>query len=146
MPKTKRPKKSRVRASPSDTKHRVPSTSKSAGTPEMAVNAEPQPTRDVATRWGGHEILVREGYVPVVSLFLKLSGSLKPHPLTPAQALFVLQLMVHKWDAKHPYPAYKTIAQRMGVSVEYARSIARDLRRRATFAGSSAGEPRSSST
>jgi hypothetical protein len=68
--------------------------------------------------------------VPVVSLFLKLGGSLMPYPLSPAESLFVLQLMVHKWDAKAPFPSYRLVAKRMGVSVEYARSISRGLERK----------------
>jgi len=41
--------------------------------------------------------------------------------------MFVLQLMVHKWDARAPHPAYKTIAQRMGVSTVYARRLGQKL-------------------
>jgi hypothetical protein len=35
--------------------------------------------------------------------------------------------MIHKRDERAPFPGYKTIAQRMGVSVKYARKIAVDL-------------------
>ncbi len=35
--------------------------------------------------------------------------------------------MVHKWDARLPYPAYRTIAERMGISSVYARRLARKL-------------------
>lgn len=41
--------------------------------------------------------------------------------------MFVLQLMVHKWDQNAPFPSYGTIAKRMGISVAYARRLARDL-------------------
>ena len=52
---------------------------------------------------------------------------MKPHSLTPAESLFVINLMYHKWDAASPYPSYKTLAGRMGISVQYARDIARAL-------------------
>jgi len=79
------------------------------------------------TRWGGHEVLARDGFVPVVVTYLKNAGQLKPHPLSPVETLFVLQLMVHKWDARAPHPSFKTLATRMGISLQYARRIARDL-------------------
>ncbi len=110
-----------------DDSHRMLTVSPPAG---LAEESATPVSRDVITRWGGHQILATEGHVPVVALFLKLSGNLKPYPLTPAESLFVLQLMVHKWDAKHPFPAYKTIATRMGVSVAYARTIGRTLERK----------------
>lgn len=42
--------------------------------------------------------------------------------------MFVMQVMSHKWDAKLPYPGYKTIAKRMGISDTMARTHARDLK------------------
>src|SRR6185503_6690597 len=61
------------------------------------------------------------------STFLRHYATLKPHPLTSGEALFVLQLMGFKWDAEPPFPGYKTLAQRMGISVKMARRHAQNL-------------------
>ena len=84
-------------------------------------------SRDIAGRWGGDAALLVEGFVAVPTAFLKYCAQLKPYPLTVPESAFVLQLMVFKWDAKAPFPSYKTLAERMGVSVQYARRIARNL-------------------
>ena len=44
--------------------------------------------------------------------------------------MFVTELMYHKWDERKPFPSYKTIAERMGISIPYARSTARALERK----------------
>ncbi|WP_414676461.1 helix-turn-helix domain-containing protein [Longimicrobium sp.] len=62
----------------------------------------------------------------VPTTFLKYFGTLSPS-LTPTEAIFVLEIMVYKWDERAPFPGYKTIAQRMGVSEVYARKLARTL-------------------
>ena len=41
--------------------------------------------------------------------------------------MFVLHLMEFKWDSKDPYPSYKVLAQRMGVSDKLVRRHARSL-------------------
>jgi hypothetical protein len=48
-------------------------------------------------------------------------------PLNSGEAMFVLQLMDHKWDEKHPFPGYKTIAKRMGITDKMARTHAKKL-------------------
>jgi len=85
--------------------------------------------KNIALRWGGHDSLVSDGFVPVARNFLKFAALL-PKPLSPAEQLFVLNLMFHKWDGKRPYPSYATLAKRMGISVQYARDIARKLERK----------------
>ncbi len=52
---------------------------------------------------------------------------LKPFDLTYGEAMFVIHLMQHKWDENAPFPAYKTIAQRMHVSTKSARRWAASL-------------------
>lgn len=81
--------------------------------------------RSFARRWG-HEELFGKGYVPVPSLFLQHYALLNP-PLNSGEAMFVLHLMDYKWDAKHPFPGYKTIAKRMGVSTKMARTHGQNL-------------------
>ena len=39
----------------------------------------------------------------------------------------MLHLMEFKWDSKEPYPAYKTLAKRMGISDKMARRRAQSL-------------------
>ena len=41
--------------------------------------------------------------------------------------MFVVHLMQHKWGTEAPYPGYKTIAKRMGVSDKTARRLAKSL-------------------
>ena len=80
----------------------------------------------IVDRWGGDESVLSEGFVAVPRAFLRLAGTLRPS-LTPAETLFVIQLMSWKWDERAPFPGYSTVAARMGVSVPYARKIARSL-------------------
>jgi DNA-binding MarR family transcriptional regulator len=85
-----------------------------------------QPDRSFITRWK-HEALFEKGFVVLPTLFLRNYAHLKPYPLSPGEALFVLHLMEFKWDAKEPYPAYKTLAKRMGVSDKMTRRHAQSL-------------------
>ncbi len=77
----------------------------------------------VVERWGGYEAILAEGFVPVPRVFLRFAEKV----LTPAETLFVIQLMSWKWDASAPFPGYGAIAERMGLSVAYTRKIARSL-------------------
>lgn len=81
--------------------------------------------RSYAKRWGREE-LFNKGYLPVPSLFLEHYSHLNP-PLNSGEAMFVLQLMDHKWDTKLPFPGYKTIAKRMGVTDKMVRTHAQNL-------------------
>lgn len=47
--------------------------------------------------------------------------------LSSQEAMFILQLMSFKWTEKAPFPSYKTLAERMNVSVEMARRYAKQL-------------------
>lgn len=75
--------------------------------------------------------LVADGFVPVSNFFLENYHRLKPYDLTYGEAMFVIHLMQHKWDVAAPFPAYKTIAERMHVSVKSARRYAASLERKA---------------
>ena len=94
------------------------------------IKLEPKTTpkpRDIVTRWGGHAELFSRGFVPVPVTFLKSYASLEPFAMTSAEAMLVLQLMAHKWDADDPYPGYKSLAKRLGKTEGYARTLARNL-------------------
>lgn len=77
-------------------------------------------------RWR-HPELFSKGYVPLPALFLQHYASLKPFPLTSGEALFVLHLMEFKWDEENPFPGYKTLAKRMGVTPKMVRRHAQSL-------------------
>ena len=95
-----------------------------AGTTPLPENN--QPNRSFASRWR-HESLFEKGYLVVPTLFLQHYAQLKPFPLTSGEALFVLHLMEFKWDRQAPFPAYKTLAARMGISAKMARRHAQSL-------------------
>jgi len=92
-------------------------------------NTDTQDQRALVRRWGGHPELFRDGFVGVPSTLLAVSGKLEPK-LTPADVLLVLNLMAFKWDEKAPFPSYRTLAERMGVSVAYARKLAASLEKK----------------
>lgn len=77
-------------------------------------------------RWK-HPELFDKGYIPLPALFLRYYANLKPHSLTTGEAMFVIHLMEFKWDSNEPFPSYKTIAKRMGVSDKLARRHAQSL-------------------
>jgi len=83
----------------------------------------------LVARWGGHPSLFArpEGWLGVPDAFLRHYATLKPYGLTAGEALFVLQLMCFKWTAEAPFPGYKTLAKRMGITDKMARRYAANL-------------------
>ena len=77
-------------------------------------------------RWGPSNEVFADGFLAVPTLFLKVYANLNP-PLTPAEAMFVLELMNFKWGPAHPFPAYETLAERMNVTDKMARRYAQKL-------------------
>jgi len=99
--------------------------------PEPATaNKKSLQLQQLAIRWGGHTVILGDGFTPVPRSFLKYAAELKPYSLGPAEVSFVLNLMYFKWDERAPFPSYATLAGRMGISVQYARDIARKLARK----------------
>jgi hypothetical protein len=86
----------------------------------------PESARSFVKRWK-HKNLFDRGFLVVPTLFLHHYAHLTPYPLTPGEALFVLHLMEFKWDAKAPFPGYKTLAARMGISDKMTRRYAQGL-------------------
>ncbi len=78
-----------------------------------------------AKKWAPE--LVSDGHVQVSTFFLENYHRLRPYSLTHGEAMFVVHLMQHKWGEAAPYPGYKTIAKRMGVSDKTARRLAKSL-------------------
>jgi hypothetical protein len=78
-----------------------------------------------AKKWAAE--LESDGHVQISTFFLENYHRLKPYSLTHGEAMFIVHLMQHKWGAEAPYPGYKTIAKRMGVSDKTARRLAKSL-------------------
>jgi len=66
----------------------------------------------------------------VPNRFFERCATLSPRPLTSGEALFVLHLMVFKWEAAAPYPSYGTLAKRMGITDKMARRYAQRLQQK----------------
>lgn len=81
-------------------------------------------TRDVGKRWT--PALVKNGWTPISDDFLRYYGTIYPE-ISNSEAMFIVQLMSWKWDEKKPYPGFKTVAKRMGISATQARAHARSL-------------------
>jgi hypothetical protein len=68
-----------------------------------------------------------QGWLGVPDSFLRNYANLKPYGLTAGETLFVLQLMAFKWSSQAPFPSYKTLAKRMGITDKQARRYAQAL-------------------
>jgi DNA-binding MarR family transcriptional regulator len=83
--------------------------------------------RMVSARWT--PALTEKGWTPVSDYFLDNYARLTP-ALTNNEALLVIHLMRHKWDDAPPFPGFKTLARRMGITDTSARNHARSLERK----------------
>lgn len=81
----------------------------------------------IVKRWGGDKSVFAEGFLAVPTTLLKNLRTIGEYGLTPAELVFVLEVMSFKWGTEDPFPSYKRIADNMGVSEGYARKIARGL-------------------
>jgi hypothetical protein len=86
--------------------------------------AAPAKKMSATERWGNQDGMFTVGFLVVPMKFLSHYSELG---LSGSEAMFVLQLMTFKWDAKSPFPTYATIAERMGISQKMARRYARGL-------------------
>ena len=86
---------------------------------------EKQKKYPFADMWAAE--LEDDGHVRISTFFLENYHRLKPYSLTHGEAMFVVHLMRHKWGKDAPYPGYKMIAKRMGVSDKTARRLAKSL-------------------
>lgn len=91
----------------------------------MKPSPKPDDKYSFEKRW--HSSLKEEGFVPVSTFFIENYHRLKPFDLTYGEAMFVIHLMQYKWNEAAPFPAYKTIAQRMHVSAKSVRRMAASL-------------------
>lgn len=78
----------------------------------------------ISARWT--PTLIEGGFTPVSDYFLDNYHRLSP-PIRTSEAMLIIQLMRHKWDSDAPYPGFKSLAKKMGISVQAARLHARTL-------------------
>ena len=87
----------------------------------------PTKSREVSQRWTS--ALVKDGWTPVSDFFLDDYWKLQP-PIKGAEVLLLVHLLRYKWDKNAPFPAFKTLAKKMGVSATAVRNHARSLERK----------------
>lgn len=80
---------------------------------------------DMGKRWT--PTLLEEGFTPVPTVFLKHYAELK---ISSPEAMLILHLMSHKWDAKRPFPRFARLAARMQMSETAVRGHARSLEKK----------------
>ena len=89
----------------------------------MAEATKLRNARDVATRWTP---ALSRNWTPISDFFLDNYHRLSP-PIKYQEAMLIIHLMRHKWDAAAPHPGFPTLAKRMGISPQAARLHARSL-------------------
>lgn len=82
--------------------------------------------RDPASRWTP---ALAKSWTPIADEFLQSYAHLEP-PITSLEAMLIIQLIQHKWDAKAPFPGFKTLADRMGLTPTSVRNHARSLEKK----------------
>ncbi|MBX9677306.1 MAG: helix-turn-helix domain-containing protein [Gemmataceae bacterium] len=91
----------------------------------------PQPQRavqrDVAARWT--PMLSKKGWTPICDYFLDSYTRLAPK-ITNLEALLIIHLMRYKWDAEAPFPGFRALSKRMGITATSARNHARSLEKK----------------
>ena len=65
-------------------------------------------------------------WTPISYAFLEFYSQLNP-PITSGEAMFIVHVMAHKWKKAAPYPSFKTLGKRMGITHTQARNYARSL-------------------
>jgi DNA-binding MarR family transcriptional regulator len=71
-------------------------------------------------------MLSSKGWTPVCDYFLDSYSKLNPK-ISNLEALLIIHLIRHKWDAEAPFPGFKTLSKRMGITATSARNHARSL-------------------
>jgi hypothetical protein len=88
--------------------------------PEEAVHLE---RKDIAKQWT--PMLKDAGFTAVSNIFLKHYRN--DLSITNTEAMLIIQLMQHKWDERAPYPSFKTLSHRMGLTDQQVRVHALSL-------------------
>jgi DNA-binding MarR family transcriptional regulator len=80
---------------------------------------------EVKHRWTA--VLVQDGWTAVSNYFLKNYSRLG---ISSLEAMFIIHLLHFKWNEHMPYPTFKTLSERMGLSDAATRTHARNLERK----------------
>src|ERR1035437_450872 len=92
-------------------------------TESVAGGSNPNTSYSLAVRWGSAQVF-DEGFVGVPAALLTRYAQLG---LSTGEFVFVLELMVFKWNERAPFPSYSTLAKRMGITTEMTRRHAKSL-------------------
>jgi len=79
--------------------------------------------RNVESRWTK---ALAKSFTPISDFFLDNYHKL-PKPLTSSEAMLVIHLMRYKWDEDEPFPSFKTLGRKMGITPTAVRNHARSL-------------------
>lgn len=91
------------------------------------IGSKTSKSREVSARWTPS--LTKGGWTPVSDFYLEHYAKLDPG-MTNAEAMLVIHLIRHKWDAEMPFPGFTSLAARMGISPTAARAHARSLEKK----------------
>lgn len=80
-------------------------------------------------RWGGSPSAFASGFVGVPTILLTHMTAIGDgnDGISTTETIFIMQIMSFKWGEESPYPSYKRVARRMGISERYSRRVARSL-------------------
>lgn len=88
-----------------------------------------KPKEEVKKQWDVTSVWTKKlgkPFTPISCYFLENYHRLK-YPITPIEFAFIVHLLRHKWGEAEPYPAFGTLARRIGRSPEALRAAARSL-------------------
>ena len=89
----------------------------------MAEKSSEKSEWQIENRWTPK---LAKKWTPVSYAFLEHYSQLTPS-ITSGEAMFIVHVIAHKWKKAAPYPSFKTIGNRMGVTHTQARNYARSL-------------------
>src|SRR4051812_25808575 len=99
--------------------------------PRASQGADPfGPARvrtDVVARWGGRQLILRQGFIPVATTFLWHGSRMG---LKPVEVLLLVHLMSYRWSTEAARPSYTKLSSRLGISVVHCRRLMRSLEHR----------------
>jgi hypothetical protein len=84
---------------------------------------------DLIERWGGSPAAFAEGFVGAPTILLTHMTAIGDgnDGISTTEIIFIMQVMSFKWGEEPPFPSYRRIARRMGISERYSRRVARNL-------------------
>lgn len=90
----------------------------------MSASSSTKLQTGFAKQWSPE--LRKSGFTQVSNLFLESYSRMTPE-ITHSEAIFIIHLMQFKWTERSPFPSYRRLADRMGVTEisikRYARAM-----------------------